>query len=407
MSSIRYAVTTRQALVALFMTSVLLVGIPLIGAEPRHVSFARAVPVDANSPPSITVPNFPSVYRQVPCVFNVIASDPDQSDELLFTWYWGDETISVTSQPEATHVYFLKGIFELTVWVDDQTGRRDHNVSDVGLVSVSGTNQRPVIVDFSIDDDTPFTDQIVTFSGTATDPDLDLLWLQFNFGDGRATTLWQSSPGQTLTAAHTYPNIGTYVATLTVSDSQAAPVTSSPMYLNVEHAPYFILKLVTGWNWVSIPVVGSGFNASTLRLDPGDTVSKWDPITKTYKSYIVGVPVNDFTIAPGTGFWINVPSGTRAITLYGTVPTGTQQINITVPGIGWACIGLLGFNTTRHASDLSKMYSGDIYQVVRWEPVYRFYSSWIPIIPLVNDFLLVPGQAYWLLCTSGTLTYTP
>ena len=410
MLSIRDADITRQALVAFFVASVLLVGIPLVGAEPRHVSFAKAVPADANSPPSITVPDFPAVYRQAPFMFKVIASDQDQSDELLFTWHWGDEAISVTSQPEALHTYLQKGVYELAVWVDDQTGISGHNVSDTGLVLVSGFNTRPVIVEFRVDDDTPLTEQLVTFRGTATDADGDLCEFTFYFGDGDTTTLVQSTVGQTLTATHTYRTAGVYAATLTVIDYSAPPQTSSPLPIIVRLASSFTLNLVTGWNLASIPLVGYGYNASTLGLNSGDTVAKWNSLTMTYNCYIVGVPVNDFTIAPGTGFWINVPSGTRALTLYGYIPNTTQTINITVPTDGgWSLIGFLGFKI-RHASDIPRMWNGTggIKMVSSWDPVAKAYKSWLSFIPNINDFLIKPGHAYWILTSgSGTLTYMP
>ncbi|MBU1914039.1 MAG: hypothetical protein KJ563_02450, partial [Candidatus Thermoplasmatota archaeon] len=135
------------------------------------------------------------------------------------------------------------------------------------------------------------------------------------------------------------------------------------------------------------------------------------PATGMYQSHIVGVPVNDFTIAPSTGYWINVPSGTRTLTLYGSVPTAVQSKTITVPaGGGWAIIGFESLNMTRHARDIPAMYSvaGSITTVASYNPVTKAYTSWLSVIPAVNNFLLVPGQAYWILVgASGTLTYNP
>ena len=171
------------------------------------------------------------------------------------------------------------------------------------------------------------------------------------------------------------------------------------------------LTVVLGWNFVAIPLVDHGNKASTLGLNPGDTVSSWDSTMKTYKNYIVGVPVNDFAIASSTGFWINVPSGTRTLILVGSLPTTTQQRNIDVPvGGGWAIIGFVGFNTTRHAADIPAMYStpGGITIVASWNPVTKAYTTWLSVIPSVNNFVLAPGQAYWILSsTSGTLSYAP
>jgi hypothetical protein len=170
----------------------------------------------------------------------------------------------------------------------------------------------------------------------------------------------------------------------------------------------FTLNLVTGWNLVSVPLSGYGYEASTLGLTPGDTVSRWNSTTKIYQSHIVGVPVNDFVIDPSTGYWINVPTGTRTLTLYGVVPNATQSRTITVPpGGGWAIIGFESLKTTWHASDIPKMFSGTITTVAKYNPATKSYSSWLSVIPSINDFLLVPGQAYWVLCDSGVLSYVP
>ena len=176
---------------------------------------------------------------------------------------------------------------------------------------------------------------------------------------------------------------------------------------------FFAINLGTGWSFVSLPLVGYGYKASMLGLLAGDTVTQWNPATKAYLNHIVGLAVNDFTIAPSTGYWINVPSGTRTLTLYGSAPTTALSKTITVPaGGGWAIIGFAGLNMTRHASDVPSMFSGGnlstIATVASYNPVTKAYTSWISAVPAVNNFALVPGQAYWVLCgASGTLTYAP
>ena len=174
-------------------------------------------------------------------------------------------------------------------------------------------------------------------------------------------------------------------------------------------AEVFTMNLVTGWNFVSLPLVCYGYKASTLGLNPRDTVSEWNSTTKTYRSHIVGVPVNDFAISSGTGYEINVPSGTRTLTFFGVTPTASQSKTIKVPaGGGWATVGFVGLNTTRHASEIPAMYSipGGITTVSTWNPVTKTYTNWLSVIPSLNDFVLTPGLAYWILASaSGTLSY--
>ena len=210
-------------------------------------------------------------------------------------------------------------------------------------------------------------------------------------------------------AVHTYAANGTYTVALTVTNSLGLTDTET-RDVTASARTVFNLILKPGWNLVSLPLVDYGYRASMLGLNPGDTVSQWNPLTKVYQNYIVGFPGNDFTILAGTGYWINVPSGTRTLALYGSVPTATQSQTITVPaGGGWAIIGFTGFNMTRHASDIPAMYSGGSISIVAtWSPVRKSYTNWISLFPASSNFLLVPGQAYWILCTAdGVLTYEP
>jgi hypothetical protein len=241
----------------------------------------------------------------------------------------------------------------------------------------------------------------MNFVASATDLDGDILTYTWNFGDGTAPQVGSA-------VSHTYLAAGLYTFTASVDDAHSHNVTASAS-ANVTGP--FVLSLGTGWNFVSLPLVGYGYKASTLGLTNGDTVAKWNPATRVYQSHIVGVPVNDFPIDPSTGYWINVPSGTRTLTLYGSVPTTTMSKTITVPaGGGWAIVGFASLKTTWHARDVPAMYSiaNNITTVARYNPATMSYTSWLSTIPTVNNFLLVPGQAYWILIgASGTLTYAP
>jgi hypothetical protein len=129
------------------------------------------------------------------------------------------------------------------------------------------------------------------------------------------------------------------------------------------------------------------------------------------KNYFVGISplIMDFVLSPSTGYWIYA-GGPRTLHLYGDVPTTTQIRSITVPSTGgWATVGFESLDTTMHASAIPPMYSGgSITTVVTYIQATGLYSTWFSVAPLVNNFLLVPGQSYWIWCTlSGTLTYDP
>jgi hypothetical protein len=207
--------------------------------------------------------------------------------------------------------------------------------------------------------------------------------------------------------AHTYAAAGTYTFAVYVDDLHGHNVSSS-----ATASIAFVLNLVPGWNFVSIPVVGGAYKASTLGLLPGDSVSGYNTMTGKYdKNYYVGVspPLFDFAIAESTGYWIYV-NVTETLSLNGSVPTTPLTRTITVPaGGGWVTVGFESLNTTRHASDIPPMYSGgSITTVVTYIQATGKYSSWFASAPMLNNFLLVPGQSYWVWCSaSGTLTYNP
>jgi hypothetical protein len=344
--------------------------------------------------------------------FTVTSWDPDAEDIVQYIWDWGDGSPrNVSSTKFAAHTYVLKKVYTMTVFADDQTGLPGHNVSDWGWVQVTGTNSPPVIVQFGVNISNPVTGQEVMFTGTAIDRDGDICSMRFDFGDGTQATVMQTAPNTMVFANHTYSVPGLKDARLYAFDG----------WLSSESAPFvfavwdaFMLNLVTGWNLVSIPLVSYGYMASTLGLITGDIVAQWNPLTKIYKSYIVGVPVNDFTIDPSTGYWVNVPSGTRTLTLYGVIPNPifNQTRTISLPtGGGWTIIGFNSLKTTMHARDINTMMwsvPGGITTVAKYNPATMSYTSWLSVIPTVNNFLLEPGQAYWILATSsGTLSYAP
>jgi len=171
------------------------------------------------------------------------------------------------------------------------------------------------------------------------------------------------------------------------------------------------LRLSKGWNFVSIPYVDHGFNASTLGLLTGDIVVSWNPATQAYdKTYVVGVSpaFRDFPIADSTGYWIYA-SDDETLQLRGNLTTTVQSRSVVLPaGGGYLNVGFNTLNTTRHASDIVGMFGpGHVKQVVWFNPATGLFKTYNPLLPF-TDFRLLPGQAYWVLAdSSGTLTYLP
>jgi hypothetical protein len=380
-----------------------------LGQAPRPVPASHGISVTANNPPTCSVPDRTNVPKSEPVVFLVTSDDANVRDQHRYTWNWGDgSALTVTSVKQATHTYAQVNTYTLMVYADDLTNLAGHNVSDTGSIQVVRVTPDTAPVATMVKDIvTVVTGLKVTFTGTATDAEGDICTMVFDFGDGTDATMVQGSPNSSVVATHTYTAGGPKTVYLYADDGTLVGQTSMSFAVGTT----FTLSLATGWNLVTVPRVGFGYMASTLGLNTGDTVSSWNPTTKTYKSYIVGVPVNNFAILPGTGYWINVPAGTRTLTLQGSIPTTTQYITVLVPdGGGWAMIGFNSLRTNMHAADIPAMFNivDSITTVAKYNPATKAYTSWLSVIPAINNFLLVPGQGYWILTSSsGVLAYEP
>jgi hypothetical protein len=52
--------------------------------------------------------------------------------------------------------------------------------------------------------------------------------------------------------------------------------------------------------------------------------------------------------------------------------------------------------------------TGSISMVAKYNPLTKTYTTWLSVIPTVNGFAILPGEAYWILTSgSGSLSYLP
>ena len=79
----------------------------------------------------------------------------------------------------------------------------------------------------------------------------------------------------------------------------------------------FTLSLAAGYNLIGIPLNDTSVTkASELAVKIGDNcteVVKWDSSAQLYESYIPGVPLNDFDIRGGEGYFVNVNNPTSVV----------------------------------------------------------------------------------------------
>jgi len=387
----------------------------VLGEDPTPSMLAKVISVGENSPPSVSLPNYPNVPLREVYSFKSDCTDLDQNDSIRLTWIWGDGTLSVTNHQSTggtftattQHTYIFRGDYNVTVWIDDLTNLPGHNVSDYGFVHIGFWNHAPIIQSFDVDNPAPFAGEEVTFHGLVTDLDSDLCDLNFTFGDGTWLTVYQFLPNTSLSVTHVYSTPSVYLAYLDATDGVYPAYTADPILIEVS-PPEFTLSLVAGWNLISVPLVNQGYWASTLGLPTSSiVVGGWNSTTQNWdKVYVVGVspPFKDFAIEEGKGFWVMTPaSGT--LHLYGDIPTGLQSMTINISGSGWALIGLNSLKTW-HASDIPAMYSGgNVRLVVIYDAPFHVYKSFIVELPF-TDFSIPPGCGIWIFVDGGgTLSY--
>lgn len=136
--------------------------------------------------------------------------DPDGFIE-RFEWNFGDGS-PVSSAPFPSHTYTTGGTFTATLTVTDDGGKTA--VSPVVIVVTPPANLPPVaVVNASgLSGKVPFT--VNVDSNASFDADGSIASYLWKFGDGAQAT--------TASASHTYPVVGTYVLTLTVTDNNGA-----------------------------------------------------------------------------------------------------------------------------------------------------------------------------------------
>jgi PKD repeat protein len=145
-------------------------------------------------------------------VFVAHATDADD-DELTYTWDFGDATDLVVGET-VTHMYEVTGIerdLTYTLWVDDNSGTPEHNVSVSAPIHIllGGVNYPPKILT-TLEDRVGIVNVVLSFAALANDADEDEMRYTWDFEDGPLVV------GQTV--EHTYTVAETYTYSVWVDD---------------------------------------------------------------------------------------------------------------------------------------------------------------------------------------------
>jgi len=173
-------------------------------------------------------------------------------------------------------------------------------------------------------------------------------------------------------------------------------------YIGASDPHSFIVTLVStnisvdinfkpGWNLISVPIINN-WDASDLayNITSCNSISRWDAVNQTYKTYIVGGPPTfDFPIEDGCGYFVDIDQQST-ITL-----VGYSIISVNIPlKVGWNLLGWYHDYTTM-ASSLSENISGCI-SVSCWDAVNQTYKTYIVNGPPTFDFTITRGMGLFV-----------
>jgi len=165
-----------------------------------------------------------------------------------------------------------------------------------------------------------------------------------------------------------------------------------------------VIYLSNGWNLISLPVnIGTDLKASSIT---GEIISKGGNCTEivkwinnAWKGYIVGVPVNDFSVDAGKGYFVRMEN-TFLWNIFGKDIT-----EIVIPlTSGWNLVGIPsamlpeGYTAQKMIDEIN-LQGGDCVEVVRWRN--GMWDSHIDEIPF-NDFSINSGKGYFVRCLTAS-----
>ena len=260
-------------------------------------------------------------------IFNSGGSTDDLGIESYF-WDFSDGRTSANQNPNLS--FNTPGEYIVSLTVTDAGGLSDTDTVTI-IVSEPNSNQAPNAVASA----TPLSGNVpleVTFTGSASTDDDAVVSYAWNFDDGATST--EADP------VHTYTNVGTYSAELTVADAEGLTSTDSVTITvtevgNTNQAPVAVVSATPETGEAPLEVTFTGSNSTdddavvSYAWDFGDGTSSTeaDP-THTYTA--PGTYTAELTVTDGEGL-----TNTASIDIEVTEP---NEPNTNEPGSAKASI---------------------------------------------------------------------
>ena len=164
----------------------------------------------------------------------------------------------------------------------------------------------------------------------------------------------------------------------------------------------FSLDLVAGINLISLPLNDASVTtAAALAAKLGSNCTEvvtFNAAQQQLLSHVPGVPLNNFAIMGGEGYFVNLNYPTSVI-LTGSGWPSPFHISL-VPGLNLISMPVNDSAVTT-ASTLAAKIGTSCQEVVNWESGTQSYVSYVTGVPL-NDFAIHGGKGYFVTVTDQT-----
>ena len=235
-----------------------------------------------NTPPIITLAATPGIvagpnaaWQNVAIDFKATATDPD-GDVLTYAWTFGDggkgdvAATQVAAVLDQTHTYANAGIYPVTFTADD--GRAGGTKSITLNLNIL-PNTKPTLTVVQAPIGQPYANVPLTFTATVTDPDGDVPWITWNFGDGSALVTGQNPP------THSFAAAGITLVTATADDLKGGTATwSTALSVLANRPPVAALSTTPASLGNLFQSKAYPFAATATDPDAGDSIAQyqWD-----------------------------------------------------------------------------------------------------------------------------------
>jgi len=194
----------------------------------------------------------------------------------------------------------------------------------------------------------------------------------------------------------TYMQPGHYTVTFWVTDTSNTSIRSLPVTftLNTSETTHYS-PLFMGWNLVTVSL-DSNWTASLLgeTITGCTTICRFNGDSQTYTTHVVGIPINDFPIVDGVGYFVYVTHDS----FLNVTGLFIDSVNVSVY-TSWNLIGWYS-ETVTNASSLGSMLH-ECTTICKYDAVTGSYVTHVVGIPY-NDFLITSGMGLFIYVTSDS-----